>query len=110
MDGTSIQPTTHRSSSGTSSVADRDVDVAESEICEDCVGIRYCAYDHSDSKYLGRGRYGARGEKVDCRFLQKRINGLNAHENHILTNGLKAKQRDVLCLYHSKHKVLAHLA
>lgn len=52
--GASIQPTTHRSSS-TSAVGER-IDVCESDMCEDCTGIRYCAYDHSDSKYLGRGR------------------------------------------------------
>jgi hypothetical protein len=76
---TCTQPTTHLSSAGTStSLAtgaedSEDEDTAgrvdESDICEDCTGIRYCAYDHSDSKYFGRGIKGASGEKVDCRFL-----------------------------------------
>jgi hypothetical protein len=65
---TSIQPTTHRSSSGRSTVDDRDAD--DNDMCDDCTGIRYCAYDHSDSKYLGRGRNGVSGENVDCRFLE----------------------------------------
>lgn len=42
-------------------------------MCADCAGMRYCAYDHSESKYLGRGINGVSGEKVDCRFLRGRI-------------------------------------
>jgi len=37
-------------------------------MCDDCTGIRYCAYDHSDSKYFGSGKKGVSGEKVDCRL------------------------------------------
>lgn len=39
-------------------------------MCDDCTGIRYCAYDHSDSKYFGSGKKGVSGEKVDCRLLR----------------------------------------
>lgn len=42
-------------------------------MCADCAGMRYCAYDHSESKYLGRGINGVSGEKVDCRFLERHI-------------------------------------
>ncbi len=53
--GPCTQPTTHFSSSTTSAVGDLDGGV-ESDMWADCVGMRYCAYDHSDSKYLGKGR------------------------------------------------------
>jgi hypothetical protein len=45
--------------------------VDEREMWEDCTGMRYCAYDHSESKYLGRGMNGVSGESVDCRFLSR---------------------------------------
>lgn len=67
--GISTQPTTQRSSSGISAVCDL-FDDEDNDMCDDWTGILYCAYDHSDSKYLGRGRYGASGENVDCRFLE----------------------------------------
>jgi hypothetical protein len=64
LSGVSIHPTTHRSSSGTSAVGDRDDD-AESDMCDDWAGILYCAYDHSESKYFGSGRNDVNGENVD---------------------------------------------
>ena len=66
-----IQPTTHFSSSTTSAVGDL-AGPAEMEMCAAWDGIRYCAYDHSESKYLGSGKNGANGEKVDCRLLYVR--------------------------------------
>lgn len=33
------------------------------------MGIRYRAYDHSESKYFGNGKKGVSGDKDDCRFL-----------------------------------------
>jgi hypothetical protein len=71
--GAAIQPTTHRSSSGTSgSRPGVRIDVCESEMCSVCVGRRYCAYDHSDSKYLGIGRNGASGDSFELLFLRAR--------------------------------------
>jgi hypothetical protein len=48
---------------------ERTEDVEESEMWVACAGIRYCAYDHSESKYLGNGKNGVSGDKDDCRFL-----------------------------------------
>lgn len=70
--GTWIHPTTHRSSSDTSSVGALGAGV-EIDIWEDRVGMRYCAYDHSESKYLGNEINGASGEKVDCRLLYGKL-------------------------------------
>ena len=67
--GALIHPTAQRSSSGASTAAAALRADAESEMCADCTGMRYCAYDHSDSKYFGSGRKGASGENVLCRFL-----------------------------------------
>ena len=38
-------------------------------MCADGVGRRYCANDHSDPKYFGRGMNGERGENIEVRFL-----------------------------------------
>jgi len=65
--GISIHPTIHLSSSTTSAVGDLG-DGVEMEICEDCAGIRYCAYDHSESKYFGSGKKGVNVENVDWRL------------------------------------------
>ena len=87
-----IQPTTHRSSAGTSvsltTGAEESEDeetagrVDEREIWDDCTGIRYWAYDHSDSKYLGSGKKGASGEKAECRFLGLKFKNLHASNWH----------------------------
>lgn len=69
-DGARIHPTTHFSSSTTSAVEGLD-GPAVIDMCADCAGMWYCAYDHSDSKYFGRGRNEVNGENVDCRFLQQ---------------------------------------
>jgi hypothetical protein len=49
-------------------------------MCDDCTGNRYCAYDHSDSKYFGSGKKGVRGENVDCRFLRNMSHGSRRDE------------------------------
>ncbi len=69
-EGACIQPTTHFSSSTTSAVGALGGGAVR-EICADCVGMRYCAYDHWESKYFGSGMNVVRGENVDCRLLER---------------------------------------
>jgi hypothetical protein len=40
-------------------------------MCDVCEGTRYCAYDHSESKYFGKGMNGVREENTDCWFLEE---------------------------------------
>ena len=61
----------HFSSSVTSAVGDRVAEVEEdNDMCAACVGIRYWAYDHSESKYLTNW---PSGDKEDCRLLRHPI-------------------------------------
>ncbi|SRR6266478_2595642 len=68
--GASIQPTVHFSSSARSGFASRAAACCVRDMCADCVGIRNCAYDHSDSKYLGIGMNDVNEDSFDCRFLE----------------------------------------
>jgi len=96
--GAWIQPTVHFSSSARSGFASRAAACCVRDMCADCVGMRNCAYDHSDSKYLGIGMNDVNEDSLDCRFLKKQRIALGRERDTVRACEKRRKELD----YHSR--------